>query len=394
MPADANWTSYGCGMRALHARGLPADAVAGALATTAARIGADFCLVFSSDPAVAPQELAERLAAAAPQMLVCGCSTAGELAPGGIAEGSLLAILFPREGFAVSSLAIEDVSSTAINEIAEAIASLRRCHLSRHAGPGRSTFAVSLIDGLSHSEERVTSAVFWGLDDIPLIGGSAGDGLAFEKTLVIAEGSARSARAVVALITTDVPFHIFKSDNFLPMDTKFVVTASDPDRRRVMELNARPAAAEYAAALGAEPAALTHMSFATNPLVVRVGGEYYCRSIRSVGEDGSLVFHCAIDDGVVLTLAEARGMLESTRLTLDGIDAVLGGIDLVLGFDCFLRRVDAENRQVSRKMNDLYRSRRVIGFGTYGEQYRSMHLNQTLTGIAFGRAAGAPPAAG
>jgi hypothetical protein len=25
-----------------------------------------------------------------------------------------------------------------------------------------------------------------------------------------------------------------------------------------------------------------------------------------------------------------------------------------------------------------------VGFGTYGEQYRSMHLNQTFTGIAFG----------
>ena len=35
-------------------------------------------------------------------------------------------------------------------------------------------------------------------------------------------------------------------------------------------------------------------------------------------------------------------------------------------------------------MSELYRDNNVIGFGTYGEQYRSMHLNQTLTGIAFG----------
>ena len=27
----------------------------------------------------------------------------------------------------------------------------------------------------------------------------------------------------------------------------------------------------------------------------------------------------------------------------------------------------------------------VVGFHTYGEQYNAMHLNQTLTGIAFGR---------
>ena len=63
----------------------------------------------------------------------------------------------------------------------------------------------------------------------------------------------------------------------------------------------------------------------------------------------------------------------------------LGGIDVVLGFDCVLRRLDARNRQVFRDMSELYRANNVIGFGTYGEQYRSMHLNQTLTGIAFGQ---------
>ncbi len=30
-----------------------------------------------------------------------------------------------------------------------------------------------------------------------------------------------------------------------------------------------------------------------------------------------------------------------------------------------------------------------FGFNTYGEQFRSMHLNQTFTGVAIGRDAGA-----
>jgi hypothetical protein len=28
----------------------------------------------------------------------------------------------------------------------------------------------------------------------------------------------------------------------------------------------------------------------------------------------------------------------------------------------------------------------VVGFSTYGEQYRSMHVNQTFTGVAIGKA--------
>src|SRR6059058_5155840 len=83
-----------------------------------------------------------------------------------------------------------------------------------------------------------------------------------------------------------------------------------------------------------------------------------------------------------------RGMVESTRNALKEIGERLGGIDVVLGFDCVLRRLDARNRQLFRDMSELYRANNVIGFGTYGEQYRSMHLNQTLTGIAFGKRVG------
>jgi hypothetical protein len=36
-------------------------------------------------------------------------------------------------------------------------------------------------------------------------------------------------------------------------------------------------------------------------------------------------------------------------------------------------------------MSELYRQNGVIGFHTYGEQYGSMHVNQTFTGVAIGR---------
>jgi hypothetical protein len=153
----------------------------------------------------------------------------------------------------------------------------------------------------------------------------------------------------------------------------------------VREFNAAPAAEEYAAAIGLDAHSLTPMSFASHPVVVRVGGEYYCRSIQKMHPDGSLTFFCAIDDGIVLTIAQPKGMVESTRAALRDVGQRLGGIDVILGFDCVLRRLDAQNRQVLREMSELYRENNVIGFGTYGEQYRSMHLNQTFTGIAFGR---------
>jgi hypothetical protein len=55
----------------------------------------------------------------------------------------------------------------------------------------------------------------------------------------------------------------------------------------------------------------------------------------------------------------------------------------VLGFDCILRRLDAESRQVRHRVEEIYQRFGIAGFHTYGEQFNAMHLNQTLTGIAF-----------
>ncbi len=297
----------------------------------------------------------------------------------------MLAMLFPSSSFTVAGALVERVSSSGMDRITGEVEALRRSLRADMDGEtGGNVFALCLIDGLSYAEEAVTSAIHWGLDDIPLIGGSAGDDLKFETTRLISNGRVTSDSAIIVLVATTIPFHVFKTDNFVPTGEKLVVTASDPDHRVVREFNAGPAAQEYAASVGIVPQSLTPMSFASHPVVVKVGGEYYCRSIQKMNPDGSLSFFCAIDDGVVLSIAQPMGMVESTRAALKQAEDRLGGIDMILGFDCVLRRLDARNRQVFREISELYRANRVIGFGTYGEQYRSMHLNQTFTGIAFG----------
>ena len=58
---------------------------------------------------------------------------------------------------------------------------------------------------------------------------------------------------------------------------------------------------------------------------------------------------------------------------------------MIFGFDCILRRIEAENRQSLHLIADIYSRYNVVGFNTYGEQYKSMHVNQTFSGIAFGQ---------
>jgi hypothetical protein len=379
-------TQYDCGIVALTAPGIGADGLARLVAEEAERHGAGFAFTFHSPSLFTSEAFAAAMREHAPDLAHAGCTTAGEMTPEGIGDGEALALILPAAHFTVRSALIEDISTSGMHTVADEVERLiRELDDCGDGGPGRRRFALCLIDGMSFAEEAVTAAIHWALDDIPLVGGSAGDDLRWHKPVLFHNGAVCSNSAVILLVATDIPFKIFKTDNFIPTDAKFVVTASDADRRVVAEFNARPAAIEYAEALGEEAGSLSQMTFASSPVVVRVGGEYFCRAIRGAGEDGSLAFACAIDDGVVLTLAEARGMVESTRTTLDDLDRRLAGIDMVLGFDCCYRRVDAANRQIMRPMAELYRKYNVVGFGTYGEQYQSMHLNQTLTGIAFGK---------
>lgn len=339
------------------------------------------------------EALAAALTEAFPNIPVAGCSTAGEIGPAGMMQGGLLLVAFPRDGFRVHTELIKNIGQFGVERATEAVRRIksRLCPASERLSR-ETMFAMLLVDGLSNAEENIVAAINWALDDVELIGGSAGDGIAFHRTAIIHNGEVAQRAAVLILVETDFPFRVFKTQNFEPTGIKLVVTAADTENRIVHELNAEPAAREYAAAIGLRPDDLGPFSFASYPLVVKVGGDYYCRSIRNMNADGSLSFFCAIDEGLVFTVARPRDILSATEATLSELDGILGGIDLVVGFDCILRRLDAETRQIRHQMDALYRKYGVYGFHTYGEQFNAMHLNQTLTGIAFGHRAPASEA--
>ncbi len=328
-------------------------------------------------------KLSAALTQAFPDAGISGCTTSGEIVPTGMIDGGILLIAFPHDGFRVHSEIIGELGSIGVERASDIVRRLKS-QLRNTQAPGTNTFAIMLVDGLSNAEETLIAAVHWAIGDIQLVGGSAGDNLAFEETSLIHDGKAWKHAALLMLIETDYPFRVFKTQNFEPTTTKLVVTSADTTNRIVYELNAEPAAREYASAIGLLPNDLGPFSFASYPLVVKVGGDYYCRSIRNMNPDGSLTFFCAIDEGLVFTVARPQDMVNSAQQTLEAVQSSLGGIDLVLGFDCILRRLDAENRQIRHQVDALYRKFNLVGFHTYGEQYNAMHLNQTLTGIAFG----------
>ena len=329
------------------------------------------------------QTLSETLHQLAPQFTFCGCSTSGEITPDGLQESGVVALLLPAKWFTVSICTLPDVSILGMESIAR-LASETRIDFLQTLDTDDPVFALNMIDGLTYSEELVTVALDRGLDGIPLIGGSAGDDLYFERTWQIHNGLTYTGAAVVVLTQCRLPCQTFTNNNFVPTDYKLVVTEADPEQRKVIEFNAQPAARAYAEAIGSTVEELDAGSFASHSVVVKSGGQYYCRSIQKLNEDESLTFFCAIDHGLVLTVARSEGIVASSHAAIDLIEEAIGPIDMLFGFDCIYRKLDVQHRQTSHRIASLYQDANFIGFNTYGEQYNSMHINQTFTGIAIG----------
>jgi hypothetical protein len=314
-----------------------------------------------------------------------GCTSAGEITPAGYLSGGIAGFSLARPDFVTASATIENLRLVSIAETHAIVRSLRG-QLENEAGdlsPSNS-FAFLLIDGLCKCEEVVLSAISSALGDVPMFGGSSGGGLTFQRSYVFDNGRFLTEAAVLVLVRTRVPFKLFTLDHFVNSETRMVVTEADPASRIVTEINAEPAAQEYARLLDLGTKNLTPMIFATHPVLVKVGGRYYTRSIQKVNEDGSLTFFCAIDKGVVLTIAKHTDLLASVAALFDEISVEIGPPELVIGCDCVLRALELEQNQKKAEAGRLFAKNNVIGFSTFGEQFQAMHVNQTFTGAAIG----------
>jgi hypothetical protein len=344
-------------------------------------------IVFFASPNFDRTELAQAFALVFPNVNCIGCTTAGEITRDGYREGTLTGISFSAQHFKCKATLIPNLQSYRMEQgehiVSESLAALGHGLPNAKSVPSQA-FAMLLVDGMSKQEEVVVSSLNRFLDPVPLFGGSAGDGLNFGKTWVYHNGTFHDDAAILTVFQTTCPFKVFKLDHFHPTDRKMVVTEADPNARLVMEINAEPAAPAYARMVGLDAQELSPLIFAAYPVVVKIGGEYHVRAIQKVEPDGSLRFYCGIDEGLVLTVARGEDLAENLERSLAKIEDQIGETEMILGFDCILRRLEAEQKQKTRDVSKVLSRHKVVGFCTYGEQFHSMHVNQTFTGVAIG----------
>ena len=283
--------------------------------------------------------------------------------------------------FAAETIVVPDLAALVPSAFASALVEARGRLSRRHANLPEE-FVLLLVDGLSMKEDELTSSLLAGTGSIPLIGGSAGDGTRYVETFVLAGPRVLRNAAVLAVVRSACPLRAFSVDHLMPTERRMVVTDADPGARTVRRINAEPAAVEYARLLGKDPAELDTFTFAAHPIAVRMGQRHHVRAIQRIMPSGDLVFFSAIDEGVVLTITEPNDLVAHLETELARL-AEPARPEAILAFDCILRRIEAQEKQMTGRVSQLLRRHEVIGFSTYGEQIGSMHVNHTLTGLAF-----------
>jgi len=335
-------------------------------------------IIFFASPIYNPKEISSSMKEAFPNATVIGCSTAGEIATGKMLKNSIVAMALEAEE-------IENIESDVIDLSDRQSPSKVVINLAEKFGykpldlDEKKYLGMILIDGLSKGEEKLMENL-GDLLNITIIGGSAGDNLAFEKTWVYLNGKAYSNAAILTIIKPGCNFDIIKTQSFNRTEKALVPTSVNEQARQVLEFNGKPATEEYAAALGI-PETDISSRFMINPVGLISEDEPFVRAPYLV-EGKSIFFHCQIRKDIELELLTPIDIVEKTRVAITEMEQKVGKIKGLINFNCSERTCLLTQAQKCDDYGALFSNFPTVGFSTYGEELIG-HMNNTATMLVF-----------
>ncbi|HEV2638018.1 MAG TPA: FIST N-terminal domain-containing protein [Actinocrinis sp.] len=335
------------------------------------------------------------LRAAAPGVPVVGCTTHGELAPGGPTDGSVTVAAIGGPGFSVRLAVAENVSGRQ----REAGAALARC--AGEVDPLEHRALLLLTDGMVRDQEAILRGVYSVVGAaVPLFGGACADGWRMTGGFLIADDRVLTDAAIAVAIASEAPLSIAFRHGWQKTGQPMIVTGSG--NGRVYSLDDQPALDAYLDRAQAPAAAYTDpeafKDFAlSRPLGVQRRSGVEARNLstevdiagRSVG-GGSAMDHGGLT--WVMT-GDEESILAATEAACQDALAGLGGRPPLglLTFSCAALRAvlgDEGIRREGERLEKWAGSAPFAGFYTYGEIARVRGIdgfhNQTLAVLALG----------
>lgn len=351
---------------------------------------ANLVLVFSSVKRFNEGKLQSTLKQRYPTAQIIGCTTSGEISPNGVFDDSIqiTAIQWQKVIQRVAqskSSNMQDSFETAVNLAKQLKADTLRTVL-------------VISDGLNVNGSELISGFQSVLGDIPIIGGLAGDGGAFVKTLQLFNDTI-SDRMVIAvglygdaLVTASGAL-----GGWRPYGPPRKVTKSN--KNVVYELDGKPALSLYQMYIGAAFSKGLPGSGLKFPLAVIEEGKRDVERIRTLlsvdPKENSLTFAGNVEEGITVRLCQTNhdrlveGAGAAANQVLDGLDAQkTNQPGLALCVSCVGRKgVMAEQvvDEIKLVQQILGAQTSVAGFYSYGEiaprpnTTESVLHNQTMT---------------
>lgn len=291
------------------------------------------------------------------------CSTSGEFSPKGYKDNVIT-------GFTYDSEIAEIVEI--LYPPAKSLHQLQKSYKKVKNNPN--AFALLLCDGLSAMEESIITTFYFVDPSFKIIGGSAGDNLKFEKTLIYI--GKKKVHSIAIFFDMKKRTQLIKENIYIPSGKKLLVTDADPIKRIVKTFNNNLAAVEYAKALGINEADLPN-HFMNNPLGKVSKDKIYIASPMKVNPDKSITFYCQVLPNTFVEVLEPANYNLVMKETLD---SAVFKPNFVLSINCILRSLMFLDKNLwgNVSSNLLCLCENQTGFVSYGEQFYQHHFNQTM----------------
>ncbi|MFW5966841.1 MAG: FIST signal transduction protein [Persicimonas sp.] len=314
-------------------------------------------------------------------------TTAGELTSEGFAHDSMTGISIhgPEVRSAVEVIPqLDNLSLVPIVHLPDKLArgiDRRRDELD----PDRHLW-LFLVDGISGKEGLLTPFFMQAAPNVGLVGGSLGDDTSFRKVRLIHHGRIYRDAAASILVEYPRPFTVFKHTHMKLTDQRLEATKVAKGGRLLEELDGEIAQIAYARALDIDPSEVTTDLVSQHPLGYRFRGQPFPVAIMQITKDGAFRLGSSIQHGEELSILESDELVDHTRRSLaqdlDRIDA--DHAQGMLLFHCVARHTEAAAHNQVDQLADALCQAPVCGLNTYGEQFKTLHVNHCLTGVVFG----------
>lgn len=370
-----------------------------------------------ADPEAAAEELIRRIAGAEPKLAVLfanrnqnlpglvgavrnrlpkgtrllGATTSSTIDNQGFHDGETILGLLSGD-FEVGIGFGRDIRADAVSAGAQAVQAAAAQLGRREADlDTRRYMAVVIDDGHRQKKEEILLGVLEKNPALTLVGGGATDRMPQDKpgAEVFVDGDIADDAVAVALFHTDATWAALRPHAYQPTGERVTFTKVDDATRRVLEINGKPAAEEYANLLGIPVSELDFgkpNGFSSRPTALRVGREYFMRSPWMALPDGSISFVSHVAEGTELELMKLGDMVAMTRkFFAEDLPRRVPSPHAALLFNCGGRSWVSRALGIHDALGGAYDAAPpLVGFDCAGEIYNGFAIDTTLTVLAFG----------